>query len=70
LERNLLSQSGFRIREDGLPRAEAPGSSCCPARQAAPPVWRALQALAAGRWAEQRLHLVDSPADAAALFAR
>jgi len=23
-----------------------------------------------GRWAEQRLHLVDSPADAAALFAR
>ncbi len=31
------------------------------------PVWPALQALAAGRPMEQRLHLVDSPADAAAL---
>ena len=34
------------------------------------PVWPALQALAAGRPMEDRLHLVDSLADAATLFAR
>jgi hypothetical protein len=33
------------------------------------PVWPALQALGTGRPMEHRMLLVDSPADAAALFA-